>query len=399
MKNRFCVLTMFITVGILNMMSVGQDNFNNVLTPHPVQTASDSVNSPSGFWRHRSGDWGEDFVQETLKLRGYDVYKTPGLQGIDRIAVRRAPDGTLLDVKLIEVKTHRGTTPKLSETKGSGKQMSRKWLADRLKEMSKSSDPEVRKLAREVSQFRKTMGVPIERLGELHDVNTRTGKYKIRNPITHAVQSEMKLDRLLKNIKSRAKAKDARKWAKNTLSSLDQIRNTSMTPWIDRASNRFTKIIRKGSTKGISKSLGKAIARAAGPIALVVGIAIDAKELHGYFRAYTSGEINRREFHVGVAGLAGGMAGAGLGAWGGAKAGVALGALGGPFAWITVPVGGIVGGVVGGAIGYFGGSALSRYTVDQLYENLDESIKIELNSWIKMTSLSNANKLLKSYSP
>ncbi len=98
-----------------------------LVAAHPVRTA--------GVWRQGVGRFGESLAGGSLRLRGYEVIdmKLPGNQGIDLVAVKRSAAGSVADLRLIEVKTHYGSSkPHLGQTRV-GTQMSREWLADRLR--------------------------------------------------------------------------------------------------------------------------------------------------------------------------------------------------------------------------------------------------------------------------
>lgn len=102
-------------------------------------------------------------------------------------------------------------------------------------------------------------------------------------------------------------------------------------------------------------SHSSAVLRAAGKVAVPVGIAIDALSIGSSFHA--DGDRIGAKTKVAVAGAAGGWAGAAGGAWAGAQAGAMVGALGGPAG---AAVGGVVGGVVGGIAGALGGSSIGE---------------------------------------
>jgi hypothetical protein len=124
----------------------------------------------TGLWRSQFGTWGEQLVDQSLKLRGFEVreFKLPGNHGIDRIAVRRGrgSNGAILDMKFVEVKTHRGSTPRLGQTRH-GPQMSRKWLADHLRSLRGTANAADRALAKDISRHIKASGKPITHFGEL----------------------------------------------------------------------------------------------------------------------------------------------------------------------------------------------------------------------------------------
>ena len=60
-----------------------------------------------------------------------------------------------------------------------------------------------------------------------------------------------------------------------------------------------------------------------------------------------------------------------------------IGAFGGPWAWVTVPAGGLIGGAIGGAAGYFGGSYAGEFTAHAWYGTLDRNVRERVNKWLK----------------
>jgi len=181
------------------------------------------------------GDWGESLAEHTLKLQGYEVHqvKLPGNQGIDRIAIKRYPAGEIFDARIVEVKTHRGTKAKLNDTQ-SGKQMSETWIRDKLDAMRDSSDPKIQRLGNEIEAFRQEKGLPLEKLGEVHDINTRTGTYIRRNVQLKELSSDS-IERYLKRLQKRG-SPQIRAWATSQLAEYDQIRVTGMKEFVQAKS-------------------------------------------------------------------------------------------------------------------------------------------------------------------
>jgi len=129
---------------------------------HPVSIRPADL-TPHG-WRNKSGGWGETLIEEMYKIRGYDEVleiKSPGGQGIDRLALKYDSAGELVDFRFAEVKTHFDGRAKLSTTK-LGPQLSRKWLADKLRAMRNAGDARLRTFALDISRLRKQMGRPID---------------------------------------------------------------------------------------------------------------------------------------------------------------------------------------------------------------------------------------------
>lgn len=364
---------------------------------HPVHHPLDG--RTSSIWRTKVGTWGENLAQESLRLRGFDEIheiKNASNNGIDRIAIKRAPNGELIDAKLVEIKTSRSEKPKLAHTRYGGRQMSRKWLASNLWSMRSSGDPVLKKLALELSRFRKASGRSIESFGELTHVNTRTGWITGYSADGRTLRYTESLSRLLSKLQANAHAPNVRTWATRSLSQLDQIRSSSMTLWLGSGSSgRSTKMVLGNSGHSVSASRALALRhsrsavatrtmqRAAGRIALVVALAMDAKELFDTEHAYRTGAISARQRNVQLASTVGGAAGAFAGAWAGGATGAWLGGFGGPFAWATVPAGGFIGAVAGGVGGYFGGSAVAGYGATAWYNSIDNEVrsKFEL-SWL-----------------
>src|SRR5947209_20509133 len=83
-----------------------------LVAAHPVRTA--------GVWRQGVGHFGESLASGSLRLRGHEVIdmKLPGNRGIDLVAVKRTAAGTVTDIRLIEVKTHYGSSkPQLGQAR------------------------------------------------------------------------------------------------------------------------------------------------------------------------------------------------------------------------------------------------------------------------------------------
>ena len=390
-------------LAILGSNASAQDLLARELVPHPVLAPLRPGVSPSDFWRKNSGAWGEDLVSEGLKLRGFEVHETPGCNGIDRIAVRRGPDGAIVEEKFVEVKTHRGGTPKLGRTQV-GKQMERQWLADKFRRLRTSSNPEMEKLTLEIARHRRKMGVPIENLGELHELNTRTGRYRIRSPRSMKVLADEPVRALLERVQEAAISPAARRWAGSSLDSLGEIQSTGMADWTGHAGRPSVRgrnvggggegrsVLRgravvgraalASTRRGVRGGLTKAALRRAGPIAAAVALTVDAKELTSHVLAYRRGTIDRRQMHMAVASTGGGAFGSGAGAWAGSQIGAAVGVWFGPLDWITIPVGMFIGGIVGGVMGYIGGSKGATAVVETVYDHLDDGVCEDLNEWM-----------------
>jgi hypothetical protein len=356
---------------------------------HPVETRT------AAKWRNGVGGWGENLADKTLRMRGFNEIreiKHGSNNGVDRIAVKRGPDGAIRDVRFVEVKTTRSSKPKLGKTQYGGKQMSPLWLSKNFRLMRKSPDPEVKKLALEISRYRKAKALPISSMGEVMHVNARTGVLTGYASDGRTVKYSQSIERLLKNIQSRAGSASSRNWASRSLAEWDRIRATNMSQYLGKTSIQQSKLAilahqQRGGpqSKSISRSAilrtensrhaSTLIKRSAGRAAVLLAFATDAKELFDVEYAYRKGTISIRQRNTQLASTVGGMGGAFVGATGGAISGTWVGAFGGPFAWATVPVGGFVGGAIGGVGGYFGGSIVASYGANQWYDSIDASVR------------------------
>jgi hypothetical protein len=383
--------------------AAAQDYFfsNSALVDHPAlhPVASRTISS----YKSGVGTWGEQLIEELIKKRGFnEIYEVKNSKnnGIDRIAIKRKPNGEILEVKFVEVKTSRSPKPKLIETRTSGTQMSRKWLADKLNDMRRTGDPELRKLALETSRFHKASGLNLMSSGEVIHINTKTDKLVTYAADGRTVKAEMNVTRLLTTLQKRGSTPEMRSHAVRQLAMWDQIKATSQSSYLGRSATQQAKnalveqIARSGSDFGDisdsvsrqsrSKQVTALVKRSAGRIAVVVSLAIDAKELFDIEYAYRSGTISLRQRNTQIASKIGGMAGAAAGASAGAMTGAWIGTAGGPFAWITVPTGAIVGSAVGGAAGYWGGSTVATMGANAWYDSIDFSVKERVEiAWLQ----------------
>jgi hypothetical protein len=356
-----------------------------LVADHPVRTA--------GTWRKGIGEFGESFADGTLKLRGYRVtnIKLPSNHGVDRVAVKYNASGKLIDVRLVEVKAHYGKgKPRLGMTKN-GQQMSRKWLADWFRKLRSTGKVGIL-LAREISVFRKVSGIPLERLGEVHDINLRSGTYTIRNPMTLAERGgPMSIQRELNELASRSRSPAAKTWAHLHLTQLEPLHRTRMRNWMSlgQRGNAFVRVtstrVAVLEARQALRGARRVLVGAAGLVGTAVAVALDAYEIYGHVRDYRSGNLSRREFVTAIARSGGGITGAGAGVPVGAWVGAQLGALGGPLAPITVPAGVVIGAGVGGVAGYFGGSYVGETAAAAWYKSLDKNVRRDVNRWLAET--------------
>ena len=384
-SSRFVVFAIFAIVPV----SVFADYAAVIASPvnHPVSIRPATLTQH--MWRNNSGAWGETLINETYKLQGFDevfAIKRLGDQGIDHLAVKYDSTGKLVDVRFGETKTHFGGRAELSTT-SKGKQLSKKDLADKFQTMKNSGDPRVKELIHDIHRFRKERGLSMEsfvqRHTDFHDLNTRTGRYVLRDPITRAPLSNDSIEHSLKRVQ-KTTSSQPKGWAKRSLSQLDDISKTSMTSALGRQSTARRSILRRSSKSSLrrvvataataSQSLRRVAARVAGPIGFAVALAMDTHEIYSHLAAYKRGDMNRRDMVIAVSRSGGGILGASAGAAGGAW----LGASGGPFAWVTVPLFAII----GGGVGYFAGSVTTGAIAHAFYSSVDEKVKKEVDRWI-----------------
>jgi len=382
------LLLILINIDGLTLTSPADAQLAMVVSPpidHPVVSPL-ALRTPY-IWKTDAGAWGESFVEETLKLRGFGEVvqiKAPGGQGIDRVALKRDAMGKLTELQFIEVKTHRGQVARLSRT-AAGRQLSRTWLAKKLQGMRSSPYSEVRELAREIARFHKGAGVPIERFGELHEINTRTGRHIRRNPITGRELSNDAIERLLINTGRRTQLPATRVWTSRTLASWDLIRSASQGAWVrdpgvvaaGLSSRGPLQVLRAGRRMAAARPFRR-LTRLAGPVGGAVALTADADELFSEIAAYNRGDVSRRQLLATTVRLGGGAFGASVGA----GAGAWVGAFGGPIAWATVPAG--IG--VGGFMGYGAVSSGMNAAADAWYGRIDQSVQAGVDAWLAATS-------------
>lgn len=376
-------------VGTLAQPSVGYAQpvslVTSALVDHPLSLPMPD-RSPYR-WRRDTAAWGETLAEQDLRLRGYDeVYeiKTGGNQGIDRVAVKRAPGGEIVDALFVEVKAQRGSAVRLADTKHAGSQMSRKWMADRLRAMRRSPDAQVRTLAADIFHYSRKSGRPLKALGEVHWVNTKTGTYTRLAPDGFSVLSSGSVERYLQRVQQQATSRSARDWAARQLAQWDQIRSTAEAGWLTRnQSGLVTRILpsrgrlplRAVTARARGALLRRVVARSAGPLAAVVAAAMDAKQMYDTESAFRSGLISKRDRNVAHITVGGGIVGAWAGAATGGAAGAWIGAFGGPFAPVTVPAGAFIGATIGGVGGYLGGSTVAGYAATEWYSRIDARLQ------------------------
>jgi len=380
------------------------------LVDHPVSSPVEG-RSPTA-WRHGVGQWGEGVGEQTLRLRGFnEVYevKNGSNNGIDRIALKRAPDGRLLDFRIVEIKTSRTDLPKLNRTRA-GIQMDRDYLASKFRAMRNSGSAEVRKLATELSRFRRSSGRSLSSFGEVLHVKPTSNTIVGYATDGRTLKYKYSLEQTLRKLQARGSSPATRQWAARQLADLKRIRSANMQTWSRTAGlvapspwpwsrNRFPRHVyptvqsggamrgrlipmaqvgrasmaaRTGTSAG--RSLLSSTARRAGPLIVVAFSAYDAYNTE---RAFALDRISVRERHASHARIGGGFAGGVAGGAAGAAGGAAIGAFTGPLAPICVPLFGIVGGIGGSVGGYIGGASAADYGVKSWYRLEDKETQRE----------------------
>ena len=358
----------------------------NVVGPpvdHPA--LSSAAARTSAAWRREVEGFAESVTRASLEMRGFTVsdVKTPRGHGIDLLAVRRDAAGRLVDMRFIEVKGRQaGGRPALGMTQ-SGEQMSRRWLAEKLRQL-RAMGPGYRELARDIGRLHRQSGMSLVQFGEIHEINVARNSHIIRNPAGGGGIAALNLERELREIRRRGQTRATRNWAVRHLAEFDQLRAARMHPVVSGATVHSRAPVSRSLDGSRARPIDvrRAVVRGAGPLGAAVSLAIEAHELYGHTRRYREGQISRREYTIVVSRTGGRIAGAAGGAAGGAWIGAKAGALGGPLAPITVPAGGILGGAIGGIAGYFGGGAAGEALAESWFAQLDERVRRAVDEWV-----------------
>lgn len=327
-----------------------------------------------------SGQFGEDLVRRKLESEGWTWIdaKTGGNRGLDGVALRYDADGRVADLRFVEVKTHYGGKPRLSQT-AHGRQLSRQWLARQLKLLRNSGDERKVATALMISRALKQLGSnALASRGWLYSVDTKTGVIvaqprvgssellsirraalaaALRGPGAKSrVHATRDLLRGLRGFHSHkhyaALSKSGR--ANWRMPSRDTLRRA---PQMSRLlSGRTTRLATR------------ALARSAGPLGVGMSIFTTGVLVEGY----VSGSVTQRTLIREASGAAGGTL-AGMGT------GMALGSVAGPPGWV-------VGSLVGGMLGYLAGDV----AVDTYFATADAETRRNTLDWIRDSPLSQA---------
>ena len=378
----------FILLFVLQSTIYGQGySFaDSSLVEHPVFHPMESRTAKA--WKDDLGAFGEGLVHIYLEKldRFQDVYeiKNASNNGIDRIAIRRGADGKITDVRFIEVKTT-NAKPILAMTKN-GVQLSDRHIRAKLDECRRSDGGEMQKLVQEIEDFCVSKGKPLSYFAELWHFNPMSGKMFVFKADGKTEKAVLSINKTLQNIIKRSRSKTVRDYCVKHLALWDQITAANQASYLVDATSQSIPLRNTVSFKQLSNSLSKAdtavtsaskqilavIGRNAGRIAIVLAVALDAKDLFDVEYAYRTGAISRRHRNIRFLSAVGGLTGAYGGASSGVMAGVWIGSFGGPWG---IFAGSVIGGFAGGVAGYVGGSSLAQTGANTWYSNLDKSVQ------------------------
>ncbi|MSR19339.1 MAG: hypothetical protein EXS00_09325 [Phycisphaerales bacterium] len=214
---------------------------------HPALALTESAAS------RQLGAFGESFVHAGFQARGFEVFNgNVGVNGIDRIAVKRAAWGELTDIRIIEVKTRQALPDyALQYTKNSGRQLSNEWIGNGLDRIvAGHDDPTLRNLAKEIQARWKANPSLLRR--ELHSIAVDSNKYIISSvegvgaaeARVAARIAENRLTGLLGELSRRGTSTATRAAASKHLAQFDQLQ-TAATRSVSRQS-ALTKVSSDG---------------------------------------------------------------------------------------------------------------------------------------------------------
>lgn len=201
-------------------------NADPAISAHPGLESSDAV------FTRQLGDFGESFVHAGLRARGFQVINgNVGGTGIDRIAIKRAVDGTISEIRYIEVKTRQMAPDfQLAVTKNNGTQLSEQWTQYNLRRMATGhSDEQVRAMAKELLESSSARPQIIHR--ELHGISVASDRYVIQcvddTGRVVGVAADGRLTSLLKMLSRRGTSAETRAAATRHLAQFDQLQTTA----------------------------------------------------------------------------------------------------------------------------------------------------------------------------
>jgi len=89
---------------------------------------------------------GETAARRTLKRAGYEQLpsKLPGGHGIDGVFVKRGPNGSVMDIIVVESKYSSTGRASLTQTKHMGQQLSPEWVRGNINKLLSTSDASLR---------------------------------------------------------------------------------------------------------------------------------------------------------------------------------------------------------------------------------------------------------------
>ncbi|WP_375446732.1 PAAR-like protein [uncultured Fibrella sp.] len=290
-----------------------------------------STPAPSNALR---GNFGELRTTADLRMRGYDVVSTTqagtlqgqGHQGLD-IAARdpHGPTDILADAKF---KSTPGA-PQMSTTRGTGRQMSDRWLT------SGRNNSRIYQAMSPADAARMTGKVnsgssDLLRLAAKVDANGTVSYYGLDANGRTLAQTTLPAANVVGG------SSRASNFINNTARSIQSTRAISgANTWLVRNANTVAKA-------------GRVLGRAT----LVIGIATELYNIHSAYEADGGQVGTNTKQAVGTA--VGGLGGA----WAGAQLGATIGAIGGP---VGIIAGGIIGGIAGGLIGGWAGGKVGSW--------------------------------------
>ena len=138
------------------------------LIPANLKKAVEAVGDEKMFAKavkgldHIDKGWlAEEMAMRQFSKEGYArlASKLKSDQGIDLILAKTAKNGDIEELLFVEAKFSSEGRFRLSTT-SHGEQMSKEWLAEKLRLMARSDDPEVRETARKIREYLNNGGKP-----------------------------------------------------------------------------------------------------------------------------------------------------------------------------------------------------------------------------------------------